>query len=390
MAAHFTPILIGKSDDRRRVALELALRHRSAGLAASNETLAVLDQGALAARQPTGRSIAVVFCRAGMDPTEIAAIAVCLERAIPVIPVVEKLTDFNKVAPQQVADFNGFELADADEPDAREGDVGELAGLMLESLGLQRPKRKIFISYARADASAVAEQLRQAFLARWYAVFLDTISIRPGAVFQEELMQELADSDVVVLLNSPIIKGRPYVQKEIAFADQAGVGGVQVVWPGETPLSEGAYFSPVLLNTDKARIMCRRVVRLKPAGLMEVVRRVAKLRTDLQEMREEQLVAPIRDYAGHNGWDVVRYPGRHIELRKAGEHIHLNVALGVPTSIDLERTFKEAHPRPPAGRLVYSPLGITNEQAAHLDFLRARLELLFLDPKNSMQWTTLR
>src|SRR5262249_25690709 len=91
----------------------------------------------------------------------------------------------------------------------------------------------------------------KAFMERWYSVFLDTISIRPGAVFQEDLMQELADSDVVVLLNSPTIKDRPYVQKEIAFADQAGVGGVQVVWPDEKPLREGAYFSPVRLDADR-------------------------------------------------------------------------------------------------------------------------------------------
>ena len=111
---------------------------------------------------------------------------------------------------------------------------------MLELLGLQRSKRKIFISYARMDASRVAQQLREAFTARWYSVFLDTISICPGAVFQEELLQELADSDGVELPNSPNVKNRPYVQQEIAFADQAGVSGVQVVWPKLERMREGA------------------------------------------------------------------------------------------------------------------------------------------------------
>jgi hypothetical protein len=52
-------------------------------------------------------------------------------------------------------------------------------------------------------------------------------------------------------------------------------------------------------------------------------------------------------------------------LRKGQDRIHLDVALGVPTSQDLERTFKAAHPRPPAGRLVYDPLGVTIRQATH-------------------------
>ena len=116
-----------------------------------------------------------------------------------------------------------------------------------QSLGLQRSKRKIFISYARMDSSAVAHQLREAFTARWYSVFMDTISIRPGAVFQEELLQELADSDAVGLLNSPNVKHRPYVQQEIAFADQAGVSGIQVVWPKVQRMREGAFFMPLML-----------------------------------------------------------------------------------------------------------------------------------------------
>jgi hypothetical protein len=122
---------------------------------------------------------------------------------------------------------------------------------------------------------------------------------------------------------------------------------------------------------------------------LEVVRRVADLRTQLQELREGEIVRPIEDYARSKGWSTVRYLGRHIELRKGKDRIHLDVALGLPTSFDLERTFTAAHPRPPAGRLVYDPLGITNRQAAHLSFFRSELKLEFLDPKAALQWTIL-
>jgi hypothetical protein len=389
MTANFIAMLVGEQGDRRRVELEAQLRRRTAALAESGERFDVIDQSALGSLDANASTVAIVFCRKGMSDPEIAAIAAGKQRSIPIIPVVAKLTEFTDVAPDDVKNFNGFELADSPNASELAGDVAELTGLTLESLGLQRTKRKIFISYARRDAPVVAQQLRDAFMARWYSVFLDTVSIRPGAVFQEELLQELADSDVVVLLNSPSVKDRPYVQHEIAFANQADVGGVQVVWPSERPLSEGAYFSPVLLDGAKAKIENGSVERLTPAGVLEVVRRVADLRTNLQELREDEIVKPIRDYAQSRGWTAVRYLGRHIELRKGRDRIQLDVALGVPTSQDIERTFRAAHPRPPAGRLVYDPLGITSRQAAHLDFFRSELRLQFLDPKNTLQWTVI-
>jgi hypothetical protein len=382
----FTAIVIGEASDPRRGALEAELQRRTRALSHSHEQL-VLDQGQLASSCAPGSSVAVVLCRAGMSGAEIAAIDECKRRSIPIIPVVARLADFGAVAPAEVSSFNGFELADIK-------DIAELAGLVLEFLGLQRSKRKIFISYARRDASRVAQQLRDAFTARWYSVFLDTISIRPGAVFQDELLQELADSDVVVLLNSPSVKDRPYVQQEIAFADQAGVGGVQVVWPGVAALREGGFFMPIFLGNPEAQSpavfeSALAEVSLTQAGLAEVVRSVADLRTQLQELREEQIVAPILDHARDKGWSAVRYLGRHVELQKHPERIHLNVALGVPSSLDLARALRDAHPRPPAGRLVYDPLGVTREQAAHLDFLGSELKLQFLDPKKTEQWTIL-
>jgi hypothetical protein len=378
----FVAIVVGAQDDPRRDKLETELLHRTSGLSESSEQLDVIDQDQLSSMPAGARAVAVVLCRRGMSTIETDAIAECRKRDIPIIPVVASLSDFNAVAPDQVADFNGFELADI-------ADIGELAGLILEALGLQRSKRKIFISYARKDSSEVAQQLRTAFMARWYSVFLDTISIRPGAVFQDELLQELADSDVVVLLNSPSIKNRPYVQKEIAFADQAGVGGVQVIWPNVAPIPEGGFFMPIPLEGQQAEIQDDSVNVLTPDGIMKILRTVSSVRTRLQQIREDQLLRPVRAYAQSKGWEAVCYLGRHIELHSGSDNICLDVALGVPTSFDLERAFVNGSARHAAGRLVYDPLGITNRQADHLHFLGSHLALQYLNPRSSMQWTIL-
>ncbi|WP_374368573.1 toll/interleukin-1 receptor domain-containing protein [Dongia sp.] len=385
----FAVVLIGGSHDARSDPLAQALYHRAADLAGCGENFSVLSELGFSAPGTNTRAVAVIFCHKAMAGDSLAAIDTCRTAGIPMVPVVADLTTFTDVAPEAVKDFNGFELKDDSADAGFEGDISELAGFVLEMLGLQRTKRKIFISYARRDATNVALQLRQAFSARFYSVFLDTVAIRPGAMFQEELLQELADSDVVVLLNSPSIKNRPYVQKEIAFADQAGLGGVQVVWPDVAPLREGAFFSPVQLESQTAAVAGGNVDKLTPKGLLEVVRRVADLRTKLQQMREEHVVKHVREYAQANGWQMLRYLGRHIELRKGSDRMHLNLALGVPTSQDIEQTVRSAHPQPPAGRLVYHPLGITSRQAEHLEFLRAKLGLEYLDPTTALQWDIL-
>jgi hypothetical protein len=380
---HFAAIIIGTTRDPRRAPIEQALSKRTAGLSASNEQLEIVDQNGLAGLPADARAIAVVLCRddPGYGDDEIKAIEDCKQRNIPIIPVVDDLTKFVKIAPQGVGDFNGFQ--------GGIDDAGELAGLMLEAIGLQRAKRKVFISYARMDSSDVAEQLRQAFLARWYSVFLDTISIRPGAVFQEELMQELADSDAVIFLNSPNAQKRPYVQEEIAFADRVAVSGVQVVWPDVPALRGGTFFVPIQLDPNLAKIRDGEVRELETAGITKIVRTVANQRTTMQQIRERELLQPIAAYAEKKAWTAVPYLGRHIELKKDKDTIHLDIALGVPTSFDLERAFRSDRKEEEGRKLVYDPLGITNRQARHLDFLGSHLELEYLNPRETLKWTVI-
>jgi hypothetical protein len=377
----FTIMLIGEGSAELRNKLNVRTRD---ALAASRETLSFIDQDSTEALDANVPSVAAVFCRKNMSTPEINAIKACRIAGIPIIPVVKDLTTFTQVAPEEVGKFNGFQLAD-------QQDSGELAGLILELLGLQRAKRKIFISYARLDGSAMAQQLRDAFTARWYSVFLDTVSIRPGEVFQENLKQELADSDVVVLLNSPATPGRPYVEEEVTFATQARVGGVQVVWPDERRLREAALFMPIFLEKEDIATDGAGGKSLTPDAVLKVLRCVADLRTALQQQREDNLVKTIEAYANGNHFDAVPYLGRHIELRQRGgdKRVRLDVALGVPTSHDVERSFTGGSPHPPNGRLVYSRVGITNKQSAHLDFFGDKLKLDLLDPKETLQWSVL-
>lgn len=381
----FAVLTIGDRDDPLSRALIDDLTTRTAGLGSASERIDFLPQGAQGGIHDDSRAAAVVFCRGETTPEEDQAITWCRERRVPILPVVEDLTRFTALAPASLSAYNGFPLADG-------LDVGELTGLVLETLGLQRSKRKVFISYARKDSAEVAHQLHEAFTARWYRVFQDTVSIRPGAVFQEELMQELSDSDVMVLLNSPSVATRPYVQAEIAFADQAGVGGVEVVWPGVRRLREAAFFMPVdLANAGMTPGGSGAAVdRLTDDGVRTILRTAANIRTEVQAYREHKILRHIDAHVTRRRWRAVLHPGRFITLHHTdGRQLLFDLALGLPTSQDMQRaSTTPRHPLPSDAtpRMLYEPLGITNQQADHLAFLRERLGLDLLDYRRADEW----
>ena len=148
------------------------------------------------------------------------------------------------------------------------------------------------------------------------------------------------------------------------------------------------------LNTNDLETDALGATRLASAAVQEILRKVAEERTIVQEKREQLVFKSIHAYADREGWDAVSFLGRHIELRhrQDGRMVRLDIALGVPTSRDIEYAFTNGKPKPPGepeGRLVYNPLGITNAQSRHLRFFRKQLQLQFLNPNAALQWSIL-
>ena len=64
-----------------------------------------------------------------------------------------------------------------------------------------------------------------------FDVFLDTHSIRPGELFQDELWHRMADTDVIVLLNTPGFLNSNWTTEELAKANSMSIGILQLIWP---------------------------------------------------------------------------------------------------------------------------------------------------------------
>lgn len=376
MAERFTVVLIAAAGDGRADALARKLGERTRDVAASGDVFEVVRD--VAPGPDAGKVAAVVF---GSRPREQhdALVAACLAAKAELFPVVADLEHFSSEIPASIAAYNGYRLQDGEDP-------AELVGLVLEALGLQRGRRKVFISYVRKDAAAVALQLREALTARWYTVFHDVVSIRPGREFQPNLFQELVDADVFLLLNSKHVIERPFVRDEIECAMQAGLGGVQVMWPDAGFRREGI-FSTVELARD-GRLEDDGT--LSEAAVEAVLNAVAGERTAVQRQREAEVRFAVESYAKRFGLNVTAHPGRHIELTGPDDRaVRLDIALGLPTSAELAMAWQAVSDATANRQVVYDPLGLTRPASDHLAFLGERFPIRLLNFRESLTWPAL-
>ena len=141
-----------------------------------------------------------------------------------ILPIVDDIKRYRASTPVQLHNINGFELPSAIA-------IEPLVSVALEGLGLLRTSRKLFISYKREESSTVAMQLYEQLEKNGFDVFLDTHSIRPAEPFQDELWHRLADTDIVVLLNTPDFLKSEWTTKELAKANAMQIGILQLLWP---------------------------------------------------------------------------------------------------------------------------------------------------------------
>jgi len=137
--------------------------------------------------------------------------------SVVIVPVVPHLTSASAYVPAIISHINCFQLSDADT------ELERLVTILLENFQLLRPERRLFISYRRVEAQSVAIQLYEKLDAAGFDVFLDTRGTPPAVDFQSVLWHRLADSDVVVLLDTPRFRESRWTREERARANSTNI-----------------------------------------------------------------------------------------------------------------------------------------------------------------------
>jgi hypothetical protein len=108
--------------------------------------------------------------------------------------------------------------------------VGALPDV-LRSASIGRRHYRLFISYRRADAQALADQLHDEFTHVGFRVYLDRFHGSVGRAFPRQIAEELVDAGCVLLLESASILSSPWTLAEVAFARLYRLGLVAIEMP---------------------------------------------------------------------------------------------------------------------------------------------------------------
>lgn len=106
----------------------------------------------------------------------------------------------------------------------------------LAAIAFRWQRRSAFLSYRRQDAAPVADQIFDGLGRAGYRTYVDRFCGTAGSYFPDELAEELADKDVVVVLESANIRKSTWTMWEVAFAHRYRIGVVAIQLPGAPAL----------------------------------------------------------------------------------------------------------------------------------------------------------
>lgn len=288
------------------------------------------------------------------------------------LPIVEDISNFSALVPSAIKHINGVQR-DQNDP-AFERDVGTI----LESFRLLRRDRRLFISYKRDDARRVALQLYEALDQRGFDVFLDTHGVPPGEDFQSVLWHRLADSDVVVLLDTPHFFESRWTIEELARANATSLQVLHLLWPNRTAPDRSALSSFMTLEqSDFLGAELGDDASLASDTVVKVAVEVESLRARALAARYRYLVDAFCDEARRLGVDVDVQPTRHVVFRSKQTEGLVMPLVGVPSAQRLHEVYSELarDGKKSVVWALYDNRGLLRATIDHLDWLNISLPL---------------
>jgi hypothetical protein len=303
-----------------------------------------------------------------------------------ILPVVEEIEKFSKHIPSELHSINGTQLKN-------QAHIEPLVGSILEGLGLLRLTRRLFISYKRDESSSVAIQLFERFEKAGFDVFLDTHSIRPGNIFQEELWHRLADTDIVVLLNTKKFLESSWTAQELAQANSMSIGLLQVIWPDNIPERAAEISLPFKLEKSFFNNDHYSDVRsyLDDKTLDILVSKAESLRARSLAARQDNIITEFIKSAKKLKIDVTIQPEKFLTMiNKKGEEVVIIPTVGVPQAFTYNQSEELVKRIKTNGvsaiYLLYDHLNIRKKWLIHLAWLDTYLPIKTIKLLEREEW----
>lgn len=350
--------------------------------------LTFLEETTVSSRDRKAPTVGAFFGLSRCSGAASPALSDLLKEATMIVPVVADLTEFQQFVPDELQSLNGMALR----PEDRELD--RVASVLLEGLSLLRRSRRLFISYRRVETQGVAIQLYELLDKHGFDVFLDSHSIRPGEPFQEVLWHRLADTDVIVLLDSPGFLDSRWTAAELAQANSTNIQVLQLIWPGNTLQPTAAFSKPFPLTESNfldANEILGAGARLYEPCLDTVAVEVESLRARALAARHAYLVQEFCLEAEAAGLAPRVQPDRFISIEtKKGDHVIVVPTVGLPDAVryqELEDEITRYSKRHSEIILLYDERGIRERWIKHIAWLDGhKLKVKSLQVTQAQSW----
>lgn len=303
-----------------------------------------------------------------------------------ILPIAYDLEKFSSQIPKELKNVNGFELATSN-------DIEKLVSCILEGLSLLRLSRRLFISYKRDESSTVAIQLFEQLEKNGFDVFLDTHSIRPGEPFQEELWHRMADTDVVVLLNTPGFLNSNWTTQELAKANSMSIGILQVIWPSHKLERDAELSIPLQLSDSDFgnKIFKKPTSYLTPNTISNIISQVESLRARSLASRQDNIITEFIASSNRFGKKADLQSEKFITIKRSdGKELVIIPTVGVPQAFTYnqsEELVARIKSKNVAGAfLLFDHRNIREKWIKHLDWLDNYLPVKTIKIVKAEEW----
>ena len=367
-------ISIGHEGPLNSLVLETFLQ-RTKELGLAEDSISLLDAKNFNKEYKRNSPSVCLYFGSGSPFLHVDILKTLMADAVYIIPIVEDLTQFSILAPPELQVINGFRLDSQDL-------VESLVARTMESLSLLRSNRRLFISYRRAESRSAAIQLYE-FLDRCgFDVFLDTHSIRPGDIFQDELWHRLVDTDVVVLLDTPGFLESKWTEQELARASSMSIGVLQLIWPNHDQEPYSKLCFPIFLKDQDFvnKDFLSESAILSDNILGKISSDVESLRARSLASRQDNLIQEFTTTSRDLNKAAHLQPEKFITLKSNNGHdIVIIPTVGVPHAFTYNQKqvlIEEIHGgNVPEIFLLYDHRNIRDKWLKHLQWLDTHLPL---------------
>lgn len=350
-----------------------AVQQRCTDLGMPSDAIQIIEERQIGSRDRKRPFIGIFFGYDGVTDLAHPILDDLLSDSVVIVPVVETVQRASALIPPRLSHINCLESPSSNPSIAR------LVSVVFENFRLLRSERRLFISYRRRESQGIAIQLYEALDALGFDVFLDTHGVPPAVDFQSVLWHRLADSDIVVLLDTPEFRASRWTVQELARANATSLQILHLLWPGVDPDPHSAFsaFQIVDGSDFMSGSQTGPSAAFRPEFVDRICQDVESLRARAMAARYRYLVDNFCDTAKSAGQQAAVQSSRFVALElKNKRRIAVVPAIGVPNAAryqEIEKAILSAKDPYEKVWLLYDERGILQGWLEHVDWLNQHL-----------------